>query len=483
MDANPRPGSLVRQVVPGGPIALIICLLALPLVSGAQSQAASGVESSLLAPFSPAPGPVIITERSDFSRYENGRYTGFSFREARLDLVAAPQPDGKVLYRGEALVFEETLRDMRASAKLLDTAVPVVFTAAPGGTVEFLDDHGYPILRGMPAPPAEAIQPRGRWQAEAVVVVRPRAESPASRIKVLVEYEYLGSTVWGGVPAKSIRARYAVRYRGGDRLGDPSLTSASGGRTADILIHPEDGSTLFIRETMDETYTYTGGSTVRLKGFILHFYRGSLPLGREGVAALLGGSGSDRSGSGDGSELAGGGVVGSPSPATRAEPGVSSVPRPGQESGSLDVAEVLSELQAPSGDTATAASRSPALPFEVAPGNRGVVLLLYDLRFVPDGAELLPSERPRLDAIAAALKRLPERSFLVEGHAADVGRPQGQYDLSRERARRIVDELTARGIPAGRFVFRGLGADQPIAPNDTEQGRARNRRVEITVLD
>ena len=132
---------------------------------------------------------------------------------------------------------------------------------------------------------------------------------------------------------------------------------------------------------------------------------------------------------------------------------------------------------------ATGTATGPAPAYEVVPGERGVVLLLYDLRFVPDGADLLPSERGRLDAIAEALKRLPERSFLVEGHAADVGRPQGQYELSRDRARRIVDELAVRGLPAGRFVFRGLGADQPIAPNDTEQGRARNRRVEITILD
>jgi len=121
--------------------------------------------------------------------------------------------------------------------------------------------------------------------------------------------------------------------------------------------------------------------------------------------------------------------------------------------------------------------------FEVATGERGVVLLLYDLRFVADGDELLASERGRLDAIADALKKVPERTFLVEGHSADLGRPAGQYELSERRARRIVDELVARGLPAGRFVYRGLGADMPVAPNDTESNRARNRRVEITILD
>jgi outer membrane protein OmpA-like peptidoglycan-associated protein len=111
------------------------------------------------------------------------------------------------------------------------------------------------------------------------------------------------------------------------------------------------------------------------------------------------------------------------------------------------------------------------------------VLLLYDLRFVADGDQILSSERGRIDTIAAALKKIPERSFLVEGHTADLGKAAGQYELSERRARRVVDELVARGIPAGRFVYRGLGADAPIAPSDTEANRARNRRVEITILD
>ena len=456
----------------------VLCLICLPLSAGA---------SPLLAPFIPEPGPIVITERSDFSRYENSRYTGFSFREARLDLVVEPRPDGSVLYRGEALVFEETLRDMRAAAKMLDASVPVVFTVSPAGTLEFLEDSGYPILRGMPAPPPEAVPPSGRWTAEATVVVRPRADAPASRIKVLVEYEYLGPTLWSGKPAKSIRARYAVRYRGGDRLGDPALSAASGARTADIVVDPENGSTLFIRESLDETYTYLGGANVRLKGFILHFHRGSLPLDRERIAVLLGGSeggvtpgrGSPAPSADSRESGAGIGAFG-----TSPDTGTGFDPDPGSGTSVFAGPESpASELSLAPSDPSGTLVTTPAPAFEVAPSDRGVVLLLYDLRFVPDGAELLPSERSRLDAIAGALKRLPERSFLVEGHAADVGRPQGQYELSKDRARRIVDEMVARGIPAGRFVFRGLGADQPIAPNDTEQGRARNRRVEITILD
>jgi outer membrane protein OmpA-like peptidoglycan-associated protein len=230
------------------------------------------------------------------------------------------------------------------------------------------------------------------------------------------------------------------------------MSAAQGGRIADITIAADDGSTLFIRETVDETFTYTDRSTVRLKGFILHFHRGSLEGDRDRIASLLAPPG-----------------TGLPEPTTAPTP----IPTP--------------LTQAPS--TPAQPSPSPTMPdpsgnaFEVTRSERGVVLLLYDLRFVADGDQLLSTEKSRLDTIAGALKKIPERSFLVEGHTADLGKATGQYELSERRARRVVDELIARGIPAGRFVYRGLGADAPIAPSDTEANRARNRRVEITILD
>jgi len=434
-------------------IAVALGLLAVPPSLSAQTA---------LEPFSPPAGHIIVVERSDFSRYEDGRYIGHLYRESRLDLSVEAAAGGSLRYDGEALVLEETLRDERAVARRLDTLIPVVFSVEADGAVRFIKDDGYPILRGLPDSPPTPALPGQRWTGEGTVVVRPRAGSPATRIAVLVEYEYLGPTTYATLPAASIRARYAIRYRGADRLGDPALTGASGARTADIVVDARDGATLFIRETVDETFTYSGGPAVRLKGFILHFHRGSLPAERDRIASILGPA----------------------APAT----GTAAVTEP-----AVGVAGAQSGTGAggAAGSGAGPAAMPPsALPpgidpgaFEVAEGKRGVILLLYDLRFVADGDQLLPDERGRLDAIADALKRIPERSFLVEGHTADLGRPAGQNELSERRARRIVDEMVARGLPASRFVYRGLGADQPIAPNDTEANRARNRRVEITILD
>ena len=113
----------------------------------------------------------------------------------------------------------------------------------------------------------------------------------------------------------------------------------------------------------------------------------------------------------------------------------------------------------------------------------GLRLSVRNLQFYPDSSELLASEKSRLDEIAAVLKLAPESTFLVEGHSASTGNPTGEKNLSVERAKSIVDELVKRGIPAKQFIYRGLGSEVPIADNSTTEGKAQNRRVEITILE
>jgi len=418
----------------------------------------------LLPAFVPPEGRVQITERSDFSRYTNGRYDGHTYREARLSLERRLLAGGITAYDGEVLILQETLRDLRASARQLDASQPVSFRVGPSGLVSFQVDEGYPILRGFPLAPPQPASQGQRWTGQAVVVVRPRADQAATRVPVLVEYEYAGVGVWAGQPAFIIKARYAIRYRGGDRLGDPAMLRSEGGRNADIYVSQTDGSTLFIRESLDETYGYADGSTIRLSGFILHFHQGSLPGDRDRIAALLGHPGGPTPGSQPGGQ-----------------PG--DTPAPTAPPGGGATAPGAPATNPPSGANPPTSQPATPPPFELGQSDRGLVLLLYDLRFVADSDQLLAGEGSRLEAIAAALRALPGRSFLVEGHTAAVGTAESQYDLSVARAKRIVDELVARGVPAASFVYRGLGGSQPIAANDTEQNRARNRRVEITILE
>ena len=119
-----------------------------------------------------------------------------------------------------------------------------------------------------------------------------------------------------------------------------------------------------------------------------------------------------------------------------------------------------------------------------APQNVIKITMHDEILFVADSAEILPDETGRLDVIAEALKKVgPNTHFLIEGHTADLNRPEGQRILSLQRADKIAEELAKRGIEASRMQTAGYGATRPIAPNDTAENRAKNRRVEITIID
>lgn len=119
----------------------------------------------------------------------------------------------------------------------------------------------------------------------------------------------------------------------------------------------------------------------------------------------------------------------------------------------------------------------------VVDGGTGMQFLYDDLKFVADSSKLLESELPKIKKLADALKKIDgigNYTILVEGHTADVNKPQGQMKLSIERAEAIVNELVKNGLPKSIFTFKGYGGTLPVASNDTAAGRAANRRVVIT---
>lgn len=111
------------------------------------------------------------------------------------------------------------------------------------------------------------------------------------------------------------------------------------------------------------------------------------------------------------------------------------------------------------------------------------ILFSVDLKFIPDSPELLPSEIERIQSIAEQLKYLvmdDSYTILIEGHTADVGKPTGQLNLSIDRTRTVMNELINEGLNRKLFSYKGYGGTMPVATNDTEEGRAQNRRVDIT---
>ena len=114
---------------------------------------------------------------------------------------------------------------------------------------------------------------------------------------------------------------------------------------------------------------------------------------------------------------------------------------------------------------------------------RGTVITLSgEVIFASGKVDLLTAARTRLDQVALALKESDASAqFIVEGYTDSRGSIALNQDLSSRRAATVRDYLVSRGVPANRITSRGLGPANPIADNETAEGRANNRRVEIVV--
>jgi outer membrane protein OmpA-like peptidoglycan-associated protein len=112
----------------------------------------------------------------------------------------------------------------------------------------------------------------------------------------------------------------------------------------------------------------------------------------------------------------------------------------------------------------------------------GEKTILKNVFFESDSYELKPESRYELDKVLRFLKTNPELFVEISGHTDSIGTAQYNYILSENRAKSVVDYLTSRGISEVRLDYRGYGCDQPIDVNDTEEGRANNRRTELRII-
>jgi outer membrane protein OmpA-like peptidoglycan-associated protein len=95
---------------------------------------------------------------------------------------------------------------------------------------------------------------------------------------------------------------------------------------------------------------------------------------------------------------------------------------------------------------------------------------------------LKPEFRPTLDKVAQSLKDYPNSLIDVYGHTDSTGSEAYNQTLSENRAQTVANYLTSQGVTEARVRSKGFGETMPVASNDTPEGRAKNRRVEIKIV-
>jgi outer membrane protein OmpA-like peptidoglycan-associated protein len=139
--------------------------------------------------------------------------------------------------------------------------------------------------------------------------------------------------------------------------------------------------------------------------------------------------------------------------------------------------------KAPAARRSQAALQNLASVANVREEPRGVVITLSGSLLFPSGdQQLSPIARQNLDQVAHALAQQPkDTKFLVEGHTDNSGNARENKQLSAQRARAVAEQLEESGIARDRIEVEDYGETRPIAGNDSAEGRAANRRVEIVV--
>jgi outer membrane protein OmpA-like peptidoglycan-associated protein len=110
---------------------------------------------------------------------------------------------------------------------------------------------------------------------------------------------------------------------------------------------------------------------------------------------------------------------------------------------------------------------------------RGLIANMSDVLFRSGSFELVPGARERLAKVSGIILAYPSLHLAVEGHTDSVGSDDYNQTLSEQRAQAVRDYFVQQGIPAASIEARGFGKTEPIASNDTSEGRQQNRRVEL----
>lgn len=109
------------------------------------------------------------------------------------------------------------------------------------------------------------------------------------------------------------------------------------------------------------------------------------------------------------------------------------------------------------------------------------VIMPGNTMFATNSSNINSSFHPTLNSIAGVLKKSSDSSMTISGHTDSVGKTSANTQLSKNRADSVSNYLSRQGVSSQRINTTGLADKAPIASNDNEQGRAKNRRVEITI--
>ncbi|WP_147613378.1 OmpA family protein [Treponema pectinovorum] len=380
-------------------------------------------------------GGYSLVERINLRRYVDGKYVGLTSREVRSFISVTEVPnqflnanslasEGATWYDGSFYVQEATKRNSVSVGSGIHESVQAIFCIASDGKLTMFKDNGYPSFRNFPAYSMQAVKSGDSWKASGERSVDPLNKGVFTKIPMLVLYTFAGEEIYSVAGPHKGESIYRIKAVWQTNYGKENLDFA--------------GDSSLVKAS--------GGHKADI-----------IVLKKSGIPILISDIVDETFVFVDGTQVSFKGNITL----------FTEFPVP------IDSQKIMSALDR------VATAKNNILAEETA---SGIKLSIRDIKFAPDSVEISWDEEKRLDEIAEILKLAPNSKFLVEGHTASVGKFEGERILSERRAHKICEELIKRGVVSLDFICRGFGGTKPVASNDTEEGRAQNRRVEITIL-
>jgi outer membrane protein OmpA-like peptidoglycan-associated protein len=149
----------------------------------------------------------------------------------------------------------------------------------------------------------------------------------------------------------------------------------------------------------------------------------------------------------------------------------------------LELAQLRAESKSRQDELYSALSQMEGKFASIRRDARGTIVSLADILFDFDKATLRRNVEFNLVKIATILNQFAEMKILIEGHTDSIGTEEYNLDLSQRRAKAVYEFLASQDVDPGRMSWEGYGESRPVADNSTDEGRQRNRRVDLVIQD
>jgi len=356
--------------------------------------------------------------------YINGRLVQTTLQTYKVSYsVTAVDATGKGLLKGHIVFLSDS--DRRQGAKAISQEFDTAYSVDRLGRYTVPTDDVMPVVRHVPTFPDHAIKPGDTWTAKGEEVHDLREDFGVDKllqIPIDVRYTDLGPQQKNGRTLEVISSDYNI-------YANTGFTSSTKGAWPVVLSGYSHQKHFFNKEKGEEE-GYEEEYTLVLTMNNQDVYE----FGGDGASQMT-------------------------------------------EALSMNKPQMAAEVK-----KALADSGMPDV--QVTQAEKGVVINLDNILFPADSAVLLPSEQEKIRLIGQILKKYSDRDILVEGHTALAGTAEQRQKLSRDRAAAVGNQLVRQGVRTSeKLVYRGWGAEHPVAPNDTEAHKQKNRRVEITILE